>query len=83
EALMLGLDCSAIANTGTGKAMPFVMPLFIQHNKHVLIISPLNVLEEGQVCKVNMGLSAVAINGETYNSQVHQVQTTRLQKHRP
>ncbi|KIK78134.1 hypothetical protein PAXRUDRAFT_164828, partial [Paxillus rubicundulus Ve08.2h10] len=73
EALMLGLDCSVIAGTGAGKTMPFIMPLFAQPNKHVLIISPLNALEEDQAqqfCK--MGLSAVAVNGETYNSQVHQ-----------
>ncbi|KIJ17503.1 hypothetical protein PAXINDRAFT_38753, partial [Paxillus involutus ATCC 200175] len=48
EALMLGLDCSIIAGTGAGKTMPFVMPLFAQPNKHVLIISPLNALEEDQ-----------------------------------
>ncbi|KIJ15178.1 hypothetical protein PAXINDRAFT_12087 [Paxillus involutus ATCC 200175] len=73
EALMLGLDCSVIVGTGAGKTMPFVMPLFAQPNKHVLIISPLNTLEEDQAQRFRkMGLSAVAVNGETYNSQVHQ-----------
>ncbi|KIK79412.1 hypothetical protein PAXRUDRAFT_161354, partial [Paxillus rubicundulus Ve08.2h10] len=42
EALMLGLDCSVKVGAGAGKTMPFVMPLFSQPNKHVLIISPLN-----------------------------------------
>lgn len=49
EALLLGLDCTVIAGTGAGKTMPFVMPLFIQPQKIVLIISPLNALEEDQV----------------------------------
>ena len=49
EALLLGLDCSVIAATGSGKTMPFVMPLFAQPEKQVLIISPLNALEEDQV----------------------------------
>ena len=49
EALLLGLDCTVIAGTGAGKTMPFVMPLFIQPKKIVLIISPLNALEEDQV----------------------------------
>lgn len=49
EALHLGLDCSVVAGTGAGKTMPFVMPLFAEPTKHVLIISPLNALEEDQV----------------------------------
>ncbi|THU76120.1 hypothetical protein K435DRAFT_787365 [Dendrothele bispora CBS 962.96] len=28
EALLLGLDVSVIAGTGSGKTMPFIMPLF-------------------------------------------------------
>lgn len=48
EALLLGLDCSVIAGTGTGKTMPFVLPLLAQPNKHVLIISPLDALEADQ-----------------------------------
>jgi ATP-dependent helicase YprA (DUF1998 family) len=49
EALLLGLDCSVIAGTGAGKTMPFVMPLFVESNKIIIIISPLNALEEDQV----------------------------------
>ncbi|KAH9957293.1 hypothetical protein BC827DRAFT_1107106, partial [Russula dissimulans] len=29
EALLLGLDCIAIASTGSGKTMPFIMPLLV------------------------------------------------------
>lgn len=49
EALLLGLDCTVIAGTGAGKTMPFVMPLFIETKKIIIIISPLNALEEDQV----------------------------------
>lgn len=48
EALLLGLDCTVIAGTGAGKTMPFVMPLFVHPKKVVVIISPLNALEEDQ-----------------------------------
>lgn len=51
EALLLGLDCIAIAGTGAGKTMPFIMPLLADKTgkKMVIIISPLNVLEYDQV----------------------------------
>jgi hypothetical protein len=43
EALLLGPDCSVIARTGAGsgaaagKTMPFVMPLFVESNKFIII----------------------------------------------
>ena len=49
EALILGLDCTVIASTGAGKTMPFAMPLFIETEKMMIVISPLNALEEDQV----------------------------------
>ncbi|KAJ7159876.1 P-loop containing nucleoside triphosphate hydrolase protein, partial [Mycena crocata] len=49
EALLLGLDCSLIAGTGAGKTMPFVMPLFVESEKMIIIISPLNALEVDQI----------------------------------
>lgn len=51
EALLLGLDCVVIAGTGTGKTMPFGMPLLMDDSgsKIVIIISPLNDLEVEQV----------------------------------
>jgi len=51
EALLLGLDCIVIAGTGAGKTMPFVMPLLVDRTKKklVIVISPLNDLEEDQV----------------------------------
>ncbi|KAJ7440733.1 P-loop containing nucleoside triphosphate hydrolase protein [Mycena latifolia] len=72
EALELGLDCSLLAGTGSGKTMPFVMPLFSQPDKIVIIISPLNALEEDQAKRFQeMGISAAAINGDTYNDEIH------------
>ncbi|KAG1785008.1 uncharacterized protein HD556DRAFT_1189123, partial [Suillus plorans] len=74
EALLLGLDCSVIAGTGTGKTMPFVLPLLAQPNKHVLIISPLDALEADQAEKFrDINLMAVAVNGNLYNQHLHQV----------
>ena len=51
EALLLGLDCVAIAGTGAGKTMPFGMPLLMDESrsKMVIVISPLNDLEAEQV----------------------------------
>jgi ATP-dependent helicase YprA (DUF1998 family) len=49
EALLLGLDCSVIAGTGAGKTTPFVLPLLVETKKVVVIISPLNALEDDQV----------------------------------
>ncbi|KAF7331133.1 P-loop containing nucleoside triphosphate hydrolase protein [Mycena sanguinolenta] len=54
------------------QTMPFVMPLFEESDKIIVIISPLNALEVDQAsCFRKMGLSAVAINGDTYSSVVH------------
>ena len=50
EALLLGLDCITIAGTGSGKTMQFAMPLLVDRSKkkRVIVISPLNDLEEDQ-----------------------------------
>ncbi|KAL4258661.1 hypothetical protein AB1N83_011263 [Pleurotus pulmonarius] len=72
EALLLGLDCTVIAGTGAGKTMPFVMPLFVEPKKVVIIISPLNALEEDQASRFrDMKLTAAAVNGETYSDSLH------------
>ncbi|KAJ7218330.1 hypothetical protein C8J57DRAFT_275629 [Mycena rebaudengoi] len=72
KALELGLDCSLLAGTGAGKTMPFLFPLFTNPDKMVIIISPLNALEEDQAKQFEaMGISAAAINGETYNDEIH------------
>ncbi|KAG1724780.1 hypothetical protein EDB19DRAFT_1834032 [Suillus lakei] len=74
EALLLGLDCSVIAGTGASKTISFMLPLLAQPNKHILIISPLDALEADQAEKFrDMNLTAVAVNGNSYNQHLHQV----------
>ncbi|KAJ7135359.1 P-loop containing nucleoside triphosphate hydrolase protein [Mycena crocata] len=83
EALLLGLDCSLIAGTGAGKTMPFVMPLFVESEKMIIIISPLNALEADQASRFRqMGLSAVAVNGDTYSNEIHNGTDIQALKHR-
>lgn len=51
ECMLLGVDAIAIAGTGWGKTLPFVLPLFVPEakDKMIVILSPLNALEEDQV----------------------------------
>jgi ATP-dependent helicase YprA (DUF1998 family) len=51
EALLLGLDTVVVAGTGAGKTMPFMMPLLLNPEKIVIILSPLKVLQRDQVCR--------------------------------
>ena len=44
--ILLGV---VIAGTGAGKIMTFMMPLFLDRKRKVLIISPLKILQEHQV----------------------------------
>jgi ATP-dependent helicase YprA (DUF1998 family) len=51
EALLLGLDAVVIAGTGSGKTLPFYLPLFTDHckNKMALIVLPLKTLQHDMV----------------------------------
>ena len=49
EALLLGLDAVVIAGTGAGKTLPFMMPLLLDKEKKILVISPLKALQRDQV----------------------------------
>jgi ATP-dependent helicase YprA (DUF1998 family) len=49
EALLLGIDSVVIAGTGSGKTIPFMLPLLLHPDKMVLVISPLKVLQRDQV----------------------------------
>ena len=51
EALALGLDATVIAGTGSGKTLPWALPLLLDENrdKICLVISPLNELEAEHV----------------------------------
>ncbi|KAI9512673.1 P-loop containing nucleoside triphosphate hydrolase protein [Russula earlei] len=83
EALLLGLDCVVIAGTGSGKTMPFGMPLLLDEAKDnmVVVISPLNELEAEQAERFHkLGLTATAVNGDVYNEQLHK--DIKERKHR-
>jgi ATP-dependent helicase YprA (DUF1998 family) len=49
EAFLLGLNCLVIAGTGAGKTTPFLLPLLVEKNKKIIIISPLKALQRDQV----------------------------------
>ena len=49
EALLLGLDSVVITGTGSGKTIPFMLPLLQHPKKMILIILPLKVLQRDQV----------------------------------
>ncbi|KAI0047481.1 P-loop containing nucleoside triphosphate hydrolase protein [Auriscalpium vulgare] len=72
EALVLGIDSELIAPTGAGKTIPFALPLFHDDKKIIIIISPLNALEEDQARRFQeLGLSSTAVNGNTYSDALH------------
>ncbi|KAJ7670871.1 P-loop containing nucleoside triphosphate hydrolase protein [Mycena polygramma] len=71
EALILGLDAVVIAGTGAGKTIPFMLPLLLNREKFVLIVSPLKVLQEDQAARFNaIKLAAAAVNGDTYTKDL-------------
>ena len=51
EAVALGLDATVIAGTGSGKTLPWALPLLLEENREkiCLVISPLNELETDHV----------------------------------
>lgn len=51
EALTLGLDVTVVAGTGSGKTLPWAMPLLLDENKGrgCLVISPLKALQADHV----------------------------------
>jgi len=85
EAILLGVNSLVIAGTGTGKTMPFMMPLMLDPKK-ALIISTLKIRQADQVCWLSTitsflqasrfekaKVSAIAVNGESWNTQILQV----------
>ena len=49
KALLLGLDSIIIAGTGSGKTIPFMLPVLIHPEKMIITLSPLKVLQRDQV----------------------------------
>ncbi|KAJ6531399.1 P-loop containing nucleoside triphosphate hydrolase protein, partial [Mycena vulgaris] len=78
EVFLLGLEAVLIAGTGTGKTIPFMMPLPLRWEKYSLVISPLKVLQEDQAKRFqNIGLKAAAVNGDTYSRDLQKHDTFR------
>ena len=53
EALTPGLDATVVAGTGSGKTLPWAMPLLLEQKRDriCLVTSPLNEIEEDHVCQ--------------------------------
>ncbi|KAI0069874.1 P-loop containing nucleoside triphosphate hydrolase protein [Panus rudis PR-1116 ss-1] len=73
EALQLGLDCTVVAGTGSGKTIPYALPLLLPENnkKIIIVISPLKALQRDQArrfCK--LGIRAAAINENTFTPAI-------------
>ncbi|KAF6756531.1 P-loop containing nucleoside triphosphate hydrolase protein, partial [Ephemerocybe angulata] len=74
EALLLGLNAVVIAGTGSGKTLPFMLPLLKDKTTKAVIISPLKVLQEDQVARFKaIGISAAAVNGDTWSPKLKEV----------
>ncbi|KAJ6557925.1 hypothetical protein B0H19DRAFT_1291208 [Mycena capillaripes] len=68
EAILVGLDAAVIAGTGTGKTIPFMLPVLL-HRDTIFLVSPLKVPQEDQVCSKVTRFEAIglaAVNGDTY-----------------
>jgi ATP-dependent helicase YprA (DUF1998 family) len=75
DAILLGVDTTVIAGTGSGKTIPFILPLLAKErkNKMVLIISPLKELQKDQVSRFEkMGFTATALNQDTWSTEIEQ-----------
>ncbi|KAF9219460.1 hypothetical protein BS17DRAFT_717431 [Gyrodon lividus] len=74
EALILAIDCIVLAGTGFGKTLPFTIPSLLHPNKITIVISPLNALEEDQVCApFSRGRpKAAVVNHETFDKELYE-----------
>ncbi|RXW12159.1 hypothetical protein EST38_g13694 [Candolleomyces aberdarensis] len=71
EALLLGLNCVVIAGTGSGKTTPFMTVALKDEKTKIIVISPLKVLQEDHAVRFKkMGISAVPVNGDTWNAKL-------------
>ncbi|KAI9069772.1 P-loop containing nucleoside triphosphate hydrolase protein, partial [Trametes sanguinea] len=75
EAILLRLDCTVIAGTGSGKTMPFIMPAFVEEQQVYIIVSPLNALETDQAERFRkLQVSAAVLNGTTFTTDLLKVE---------
>ncbi|KDQ05593.1 hypothetical protein BOTBODRAFT_92294, partial [Botryobasidium botryosum FD-172 SS1] len=66
EAMYLDRNVVLLAGTGWGKTLAFIMACFLDPTIVIIIISPLNALEDDQARRFReWGLRAVSVNGTT------------------
>ncbi|KAF9791032.1 P-loop containing nucleoside triphosphate hydrolase protein, partial [Thelephora terrestris] len=73
EALILGLDATVVAGMGSGKTLPWAMPLLLgEYSSHsCIVISPLKALQADHAKFFSaLGLAATAVNSDTWNDPV-------------
>ncbi len=47
--MLVGLGYCSYCRTGAGKTIPFMLPLLMDKQKKVLVVSPLKVLQDDQM----------------------------------
>jgi hypothetical protein len=77
ESLYLGLDTTVIAPTGSGKTIPFVLPILFGTKLRghiVMIISPLKDLQRDMARRMrHWKLRTCVVNGETWTARLLEV----------
>lgn len=69
-----GRHVVAIAPTGLGKTLPFIVPLLFQRNLLLIIITPLNLLGTQQRRKLeSLNIPAIALNAQTLTPEAVKV----------
>ena len=67
-------DVVSIAATGSGKTLTFWMPLLFRPHGIQIVVAPLNILGTQNVAGLKqMGISAIAINGDTATAESFRV----------
>ncbi|KDQ06676.1 hypothetical protein BOTBODRAFT_49263 [Botryobasidium botryosum FD-172 SS1] len=69
-AIYYNRDVVLIAGTGWGKTLAFIMPCFLDKKITIIIVSPLNALEDNQAQRFQeWGLKATAVNSATRKAE--------------
>lgn len=59
EALILGLDVTAIAGTGSGKTLPWVMPLLLEENRDKTVLAGVDLVPQFRVRTLREGVDPI------------------------
>ncbi|KAH8087851.1 hypothetical protein BXZ70DRAFT_906862 [Cristinia sonorae] len=70
RATLEGKDVVCVASTGSGKTLPFWMPLLFRIEGIVVVITPLNLLGTQNKSQLEaLGISAIALSSATATAQ--------------